>query len=103
MEQRYLTAAQYIDSDHPTIQEYAKESLAANATRTAQAVHLYYRVRDEIRYTPYLDYANPEMYRASSVLANGFGFCISKASLLAACGQTPEPTVGPTIAPTSPH
>jgi transglutaminase-like putative cysteine protease len=83
----YLEPAAFIDSDHPLIQEFARKSLSAGDTALAQAIDLYYRVRDGIRYTPYLDYANPEVYRASSVLQKGFGFCVSKASLLAACGR----------------
>ena len=86
-DQRYLEPAEFIDSDHPSIQAFSRTSLAVGGSTVEQAVDLYYRVRDGIRYTPYLDYADPEMYRASSVLRNGFGFCISKASLLAACGR----------------
>lgn len=86
-DQIYLEPAEYIDSDHPAIQKYAEASRATEDSSLEQAVDLYYRVRDGIRYTPYLDYADPEMYRASSVLRNGFGFCVSKASLLAACGR----------------
>jgi transglutaminase-like putative cysteine protease len=83
----YLQPAEFIDSDAPLVQAYAEASRKAGGSALEQAVDLYYRVRDGIRYTPYLDYADPEMYRASSVLRNGFGFCISKASLLAACGR----------------
>jgi transglutaminase-like putative cysteine protease len=87
MDQRYLEPAEFVDSEHPSIQAFTRQSLAGGGSIVDQAVALYYRVRDGIRYTPYLDYADPEMYRASSVLRNGFGFCISKASLLAACGR----------------
>ncbi|MDT8443814.1 MAG: transglutaminase family protein [Desulfuromonadales bacterium] len=87
LDQRYLQPAKFIDSDNPSIQLFARDSLTAGATQLEQAVDLYYRVRDGIRYSPYIDYSDPEMYRASSVLANGFGFCGSKASLLAACGR----------------
>ncbi len=87
MDQRYLEPAEFIDSDHPSVQAFSRGSLAVGDSVVDQVVDLYYRVRDGIRYTPYLDYADPEMYRASSVLRNGFGFCISKASLLAACGR----------------
>jgi len=87
MVQRYLQPAAFIDSDSPSIQTFARDSLTAGDTALEQAVNLYYRVRDGIRYSPYIDYADPEMYRASSVLASGFGFCGSKASLLAACGR----------------
>ncbi len=59
----------------------------AGESALERAVDLYYRVRDGIRYTPYIDYSDPEMYRASSVLQKGFGFCGSKASLLAACAR----------------
>ncbi len=38
----------------------------------------------EIRYDPDLDYADPETYRASSVLAAGSGYCVGKAALFAA-------------------
>ena len=87
MDQRYLQPAEFIDSDSPAIQAYARKSLTAGESVLEQAVDLYYRVRDDIRYVPYLNYSDPEVYRASSVLRNGFGFCISKASLLAACGR----------------
>jgi len=87
LDQRFLQPAEFIDSDAPSVQAYAEASQKAGGSALEQAVDLYYRVREDIRYTPYLDYADPEMYRASSVLRNGFGFCISKASLLAACGR----------------
>ena len=87
MDQSYLRSAAFIDSDHPAVHDFSSRSLTAGDSHLAWAIDLYYRVRDGIRYTPYVDYADPEMYRASSVLSNGFGFCISKASLLAACGR----------------
>lgn len=87
MDQRYLRPATFIDSDHPAVRDFSARALATGDSPLAWAIDLYYRVRDGIRYTPYVDYADPEMYRASSVLSNAFGFCISKASLLAACGR----------------
>jgi len=87
LDRRYLEPAHYIDSDHPEVREYAELSRGSGDTDLARAVDLYYRIRDGIRYTPYLDYADPAMYRASNVLRNGYGFCVSKASLLAACGR----------------
>lgn len=83
----YLQSAEFIDSNHPAILKYARQSLSAGDAALAQAVDLYYRVRDGIRYTPYINYSDPEIYRASSVLQRGSGFCVSKASLLAACGR----------------
>jgi transglutaminase-like putative cysteine protease len=90
IDQSYLQPAEFINSDSPLVQDYARKSLSAGSSALEQAVDLYYRVRDDIRYLPYLNYSDPEVYRASSVLRNGFGFCISKASLLAACGRVLE-------------
>src|SRR5215207_11160183 len=65
----FLSPAEFIDSDHP----------AVHAAR-----RLYLFVRDAIRYDPYVDYTDPETFRASSVLATGRGYCVGKASLYAA-------------------
>jgi transglutaminase-like putative cysteine protease len=37
-----------------------------------------------VRYDPDLDYSDPEIYRASSVLTAGGGYCVGKAALFAA-------------------
>ena len=85
---QFLESADFIDSDADNIKAYAEETVRPGQSPLEKAVALYYRVRDGIRYTPYIDYGDQKMYRASSVLAHGYGFCISKASLLAACGRT---------------
>jgi len=87
MEQAFLQSADFIDSAAASIRNYAEETVTPAQSPREQAVALYYRVRDGIRYTPYLNYGDPRMYRASSVLRNGYGFCSSKASLLTACGR----------------
>ena len=87
MDPRYLQSADFIESAAANVRAFAEQAAPGAQTPLELAVALYYRVRDGIRYTPYLDFSDPEMYRASSVLRNGYGFCISKASLLAACGR----------------
>jgi len=87
MDTRFLQSADFIDSDALNIITFAEETVRDSQSQHEKAIALYYRVRDGIRYTPYLDFSDPEMYRASSVLRHGYGFCISKASLLAACGR----------------
>jgi len=87
MHVRFLQSADFIARDAINIRKFAAETVSASQSQHEQAIALYYRVRDGIRYTPYLDFSDPEMYRASSVLRNGYGVCISKASLLAACGR----------------
>jgi transglutaminase-like putative cysteine protease len=80
----YLSPAEFIDSDHERIQAKARQASGPAADRVEQARVLYRAVRDEIRYDPYIDYTDPETYRASSVLAKGHGYCVGKASLYVA-------------------
>lgn len=82
----YLRPGRFLDSDHPQVIRFSEEH-ATGATVRARAVALYYAVRDEIRYNPFLDFTDAEVFRASSVLAAEQGFCIGKAALLAACSR----------------
>jgi transglutaminase-like putative cysteine protease len=80
----YLSAAEFIDSDHESVRSKAREAAGSVSDRAEQARLLYRAARDEIRYDPYIDYTDPETYRASSVLARGHGYCVGKASLYVA-------------------
>jgi transglutaminase-like putative cysteine protease len=82
----YLQPGRYIDSADPNVIAFSG-SHAKGASDLEKAVSLYYAVRDEIRYNPFLDFSKPEAFRASAVLAGSEGFCIGKASLLAACAR----------------
>jgi transglutaminase-like putative cysteine protease len=77
-----------IDSDHPDIVRYAAD-LTGNPALTdrEKAIRLYLRVRDEIRYNPYLPFYKPEHFLSSNVLRTGTGFCIHKAGLLCAVAR----------------
>jgi transglutaminase-like putative cysteine protease len=80
----YLDPADYVDSDHPDVQLYAKPIIAGKDDPRDIVGVLYRAVRDDIRYDPYVDYRDPETFRASSVLAARRGYCVGKASLYAA-------------------
>ena len=80
----YANPAEYIDSDHPTVQAFAKAHAPEGASDREKASLLYKAVRDGIRYNPYVDMRAPESFRASSVLAAGNAYCVGKASLYAA-------------------
>ena len=82
----YLAPGRFIDSAHPAVSAFAKKHARGNGERE-RAVSLYYGVRDEIRYNPFLDFRDREVFRASAVLEAGQGFCVGKASLLAACAR----------------
>lgn len=80
----YLRPSQFIDSDHPLISEQMTALTDASATELENAVTLYYWVRDQIRYNPYLLNPEPEGFKASATLAAREGWCVPKAILLAA-------------------
>jgi len=82
----FLSPGRYVDSSHPRIVAYASEH-ARGAGDRERAVALYYAVRDGVRYNPFLDFADQRAFRASDCLAAGEGFCIGKASLLAASAR----------------
>ncbi|MGP1683825.1 MAG: transglutaminase-like domain-containing protein [Giesbergeria sp.] len=77
-----ITATPVIDSDHPAVAAFAhRHGQGQNARERAMA--LYLAVRDGFLYDPYRIDLSPEGMRASAVLANGFGWCVPKAVLLA--------------------
>ncbi len=75
-----------IDSDHPDVVAFAHEH-ACGADVRERAVALYLAVRDRIRYDPYRIDLSPDGMRASRALANGYGWCVPKAALLAAVAR----------------
>lgn len=77
-----LRPGHFIDSNAPAVIEAA--SIHRGATPQETARQLYLVTRDRIRYDPYVDYTDPETYRASAVLKAGHGYCVGKASLFAA-------------------
>ena len=83
----YLTPTAIIDSDHPSIRDYARAAIQGIEDPVEMAVHLYLTVRDGILYDPYVPFYLPEHYRASYVLKRGRSFCVPKASLLCALGR----------------
>jgi transglutaminase-like putative cysteine protease len=85
--QLYLAPTAIIDSDHPSIRDYARGIVRGSTEPIQMAVKLYLAVRDGILYDPYSPFYLPEHYRASYVLKRGKSFCIPKASLLCALGR----------------
>ena len=78
-----LRPTAFIDSDHPAVQAFAAEHGRGTSERE-RAVALFYAVRDGYRYDPYRLDLSPVGMKASTVLANGYGWCVPKATLLAA-------------------
>jgi transglutaminase-like putative cysteine protease len=86
-ESQYLNPAKFIDSDAANVRELARAAASGTHDEVGRAIALYEAVRERVIYDPYVDVANPACYRASEVLAAGRGYCVGKASLLAAVAR----------------
>jgi len=81
----YLAPAEFIDSGHPVVTAKAGELCASIGSRRDAAQAVFYFVRD-LRYEGG-DFEDLEIYRASSVLAAGHGYCVGKAALCTALAR----------------
>jgi transglutaminase-like putative cysteine protease len=84
----FLSPGAFVDSDSPTIIAFARTATVDARDPWDAVLRLYRTVRDAIRYDPYVDFGQAANFRASAVVAAGRGFCIGKASVLAACART---------------
>ncbi len=75
----------FIDSDSSAVESFVRANRGESSELNDQAVALYYAVRDGFRYDPYSVSNDAEAYKASFVLAQGRGWCVTKAILFAAC------------------
>ena len=78
-----LAPTALIDSDHPAVVGFARQHAVGTDDRE-RAVALTLAVRDGFRYDPYRIDLSAQGMRASSVIAQGYGWCVPKAALLAA-------------------
>ena len=81
-----LAPTPFVDSDHPEVVSFARQHAQGRDARE-RAVALTLAVRDGFRYDPYRVDLSPAGMRASTVLANGHGWCVPKAVLLAAVAR----------------
>lgn len=85
--EEYLKPTSIVNSDNPTIKNKAQEVTKGQKEVIEKARSLFYFVRDNIKYNPYLPRHLPKHFRASNTLARGEGFCIQKAALLIALSR----------------
>lgn len=82
-----LRPGRFVDSDAEEVVAFA-ERAASGADDDAEAARrLYLAVRDGLRYDPYRLGAEPDDFRASRTLGRGYGFCVTKAAVLAAAAR----------------
>lgn len=85
--EKYLQPTGFIDSGNSAIIHFAEEVVGEEKSEKKQAIKLYYAVRDRIRYDPYRIQFTENGLKASATLAQGYGYCVAKAVLLAAVGR----------------
>ncbi len=78
-----LAPTALIDSDHPAVIGFARQH-AQGPTDRERAAALYLAVRDGFRYDPYRCELSAQGMKASTVIQQGLGWCVPKATLLAA-------------------
>ncbi len=83
----YLRPTPRIDCDNDSIQETAHNLTEGLYEVTDRAKSLFYFVRDQFKYIPYVSYDFFKNYRASNTLQKGTGFCVEKATLLIALAR----------------
>ena len=83
----YLEPTHHIDSDNPSIIEYAGRTVCGAHTEIDKGIKIFYAVRDDITYDPYHIDLTFEKFKASVVLSKKSGYCVEKAVLLAACAR----------------
>ena len=83
----FLSPTPCVNSQHPEVVALATSLTDPDQTPLENALALYYRVRDQIRYNPYAIAMTRETLAASHTLAVGQAWCVPKAALLAALAR----------------
>lgn len=80
-----LQETEFLDHESETVRSFVAEALqGASNDPTDQAVRLYYKVRDGIRYEVYGADLSRAGLRASAIIRAGSGFCVHKSLVYAA-------------------
>lgn len=85
--EQFLMPTEFLDCDHDSVQAYAARNTIGTSSDTERGIKLYYAVRDDLQYDPYLLDLRRESLRASTLLTKNRGYCVEKAILLAAAAR----------------
>lgn len=83
----YLKPGRFIESEDPVIIAFAEETIGDAASDVDKALKLFYAVRDQVLYDPYMPMDDPRSFSGKAALETGRGWCVPKAALLAACAR----------------
>ncbi len=84
---KYLNCTYTIDCEEESVKEKAQILTTNQETTVDRAKAIFYFVRDEIKYNPYVPLYTLEDNKASATLKRGEGYCVQKAILLAALAR----------------
>jgi len=86
--QRWTEPTYFLDFESRPIRDFTAATIDGASSPEEKATRLFYAVRDGYRYDPYLTYRDKESYRASHILEQPSGFCVTKAVLLTALARS---------------
>jgi transglutaminase-like putative cysteine protease len=81
---RNLETSEFLDHDAPAVRDFVSDAVGATTDDRERAVRIFEKVRDGIRYDPYVDIVSREQYKASVIAGTSANFCVPKAVLLTA-------------------
>ena len=84
-----LVPTRFVDHHDPAIRDVIDQLSLSGLADHERAIRVFEFVRDEVRYA-FRAKPDPTDYAASQILAEGEGFCVQKAILLAALGRAAE-------------
>ena len=85
--EKYLKPSFTIESDHKLIREKADELIRNQEDAIDKAKSLFYFVRDQIKYTIFVQIRHEEDYKATTTLQKAKGYCVQKAVLMTALAR----------------
>lgn len=83
----YLKPGEYVESDDPAVIAFARDTIGDATDEVEKALRLFYAVRDNFLYDPYLPLDKQESYSGRQVLKAGRGWCVPKSALLTAAAR----------------
>ena len=87
LHQPYLEPGEFVNSDDPAVAAFARDTAGDGGGEVDRVLRLFYRIRDEITYDPYMPFGLRSSYTAVDCLRSGRGWCVPKSALLAACSR----------------
>ena len=85
--EKYLKPTFTIESNHKLIRGKTKELTKEHVANVSKAKSLFYFVRDQIKYTIFVQIRREADYKATATLQKGEGYCVQKAVLMTALAR----------------